>query len=318
VHRSLSLTNFTAFEESQFTFVPGVNVLVGANATGKTHLMKLLYAMQKHAVGVASSHLEGPLSAVLAPTFNVERLGRLVRRHVGVQRASIVAEWNHDRRFFGLNTRSKVLDAGGRWRNTTTPVFIPVKDMLAHSRGFGTAYRQRELDYEQVYADILDLAMLPPLRGPIAPNRAALLSALQKQMRGTVTQKNERFYLNIREGRHQASLEMPLVAEGWRKLALLWLLVQNGSLAEGKVLFWDEPEANLNPPMFAVVADVLHTLAQVGVQVFVATHSYLILQELDLRRRTDVPFQYIVLSLAMGPARSARRRLPSTARSART
>ena len=70
-----------------------------------------------------------------------------------------------------------------------------------------------------------------------------------------------------------------------RKLGLLWLLIRNGSLRPGAVLFWDEPETNLNPKLYGVVIDVLLELQRVGVQVFLATHDYVILKELDLQAK---------------------------------
>ena len=32
--------NFTVFDHAEFTFSPGVNVLIGKNGTGKTHVLK--------------------------------------------------------------------------------------------------------------------------------------------------------------------------------------------------------------------------------------------------------------------------------------
>ena len=55
--------------------------------------------------------------------------------------------------------------------------------------------------------------------------------------------------------------------------------------AEGAVLFWDEPETNLNPKLYGVVIDVLLELQRIGVQVFLATHDYVILKELDLQAK---------------------------------
>ena len=49
-HRSLRLQNFTAFADATFEFVPGVNVLVGENGTGKTHALKALYGLNDLAV----------------------------------------------------------------------------------------------------------------------------------------------------------------------------------------------------------------------------------------------------------------------------
>lgn len=48
-----------------------------------------------------------------------------------------------------------------------------------------------------------------------------------------------------------------LVAEGLRKIALLWQLIKNGTLEKGSVLFWDEPEANINPKYIPVLAELL-------------------------------------------------------------
>ena len=77
------------------------------------------------------------------------------------------------------------------------------------------------------------------------------------------------------------------MAEGIRKLALLWLLIQNGTLLQGAVVCWDEPEANLNPRLIGTVVDILLELQRMGVQVFLATHDYVVLKEFDLRKKAD-------------------------------
>ena len=55
-------------------------------------------------------------------------------------------------------------------------------------------------------------------------------------------EKKDEFYLKSGNSKQ----EFNLVAEGIRKMALLWQLVKNGTLEKGSVLFWDEPEANVN------------------------------------------------------------------------
>ena len=82
-------------------------------------------------------------------------------------------------------------------------------------------------------------------------------------------------------------MEFTLLAEGMRKLGLLWLLIQNGTLQNGSVLFWDEPETNLNPKLLGTLIEVLLQLQRAGVQVFLATHDYVILKEIDLRTRDE-------------------------------
>ena len=61
-------------------------------------------------------------------------------------------------------------------------------------------------------------------------------------------------------------------------------LIQNGVLPKGSVLFWDEPETNLNPKLFGAVMDILLELQRDGVQMFMATHDYVILEEPELHK----------------------------------
>ena len=75
---------------------------------------------------------------------------------------------------------------------------------------------------------------------------------------------------------------MPLVAEGNRKLAMLARLIATGVLMEKGVLFWDEPEANLNPILIREVAKSIVNLSHAGIQVFLATHSLFLLRELEI------------------------------------
>jgi len=77
-------------------------------------------------------------------------------------------------------------------------------------------------------------------------------------------------------------MEAHLVAEGLRKLASLMYLILNGELSKNSVLFWDEPESNLNPALIKVVAGFIKLLAENGVQLFIATHDYLLTHLLSL------------------------------------
>ena len=286
----VKLERFTAFENFDLALSPGVNVLVGANGTGKTHLMKVCYA----ACDVAKSGASFPdkLVSVFLPSGRSP--GRLVKRRGRSSTAAAevcrsgrslrVSFSNHAK-----SSRSATMKGAAGWADSSLgSVYIPVKEMLSNAPGFRSMYAAREVHFEEVYADILDRAYLPVLRGPVDQPRRRLLDALQKAVDGKVVIKNEEFFLRNRQG----ELEFSLLAEGMRKLALLWLLIQNGTLLSGSVLFWDEPETNLNPKLYGVLMDVLLELQRNGVQVFLATHDYVILEELDLRKteEDDVAF----------------------------
>jgi predicted ATP-dependent endonuclease of OLD family len=64
---------------------------------------------------------------------------------------------------------------------------------------------------------------------------------------------------------------------------MLWTLIRSGALTQSSVLFWDEPEANLNPGLVALVAEVICRMAAGGAQVHVATHSYAMIRELEFQ-----------------------------------
>lgn len=284
----VKLSHFTAFEELDLELSSGINVLVGANGTGKTHLMKVCYAACD--VSKTGASFAEKLTDVFLPSRRSP--GRLVKRQRGVGTGNAEVSRKGSRISASVTTRNKTpgsVQVSGAQRWSASPIesaYIPVKEMLSNAPGFRSLYAQREIHFEAVYADILDRAYLPPLRGPIPPKRRRLLSQLQRAIGGKVNVSKDEFFLRGAQG----NLEFTLLAEGMRKLALLWLLIQNRTLpaepgSGDYVLFWDEPETNLNPEMFGVLMDVLLELQRNGVQIFFATHSYGILKELDLRKK---------------------------------
>lgn len=98
-------------------------------------------------------------------------------------------------------------------------------------------------------------------------------------MSGKIIQENNKFYL---KQPNLGKLEMGLLAEGYRKIATIVQLIANGTIQENTILFWDEPEANINPKMLPVLSKLFIQLARMGVQLFISTHSYFIMQDLGL------------------------------------
>ena len=300
----IELENFTAFRSLQLDLCPGVNVLVGANGTGKTHLMKVCYA-------ACESRGDADFTRKLVRVFlpSGRRLGRLVRRWpddaeeatASVERGSLRLESSFRRKPRPVSLRPSTFTTdepeqdAGNWLPVES-VYIPVKEMLSNAPGFRSLYAKREIHFEDVYNDILVKAYLPALRGPVDGDRESLLAGLREAIGGEVAVDGEEFFVRSEQG----DLEFSLVAEGVRKLALLWLLIRNGTLESDSILFWDEPETNLNPKLFGVLMDVLLKLQRAGVQVFLATHDYVILKDLDLRKTEDDKVAFHALYHAEG------------------
>ena len=281
----VELECFTAFSKLTLDLSPGINVLVGANGTGKTHFMKVCHAAC-HAYKT-DGRFADKLVRVFLPSGR--SLGRLVKRQQGNSKA-IVRVFRGSLRLhssFSSQTTSGSTVKSTRskaWMdNPIESVYIPAKEVLSSAPGFRSLYETREIHFEEIYKDILDRAYTPILRGPTEPSRKRLLAILQDAIQGRVSIRHEEFFLRNRQG----NLEFSLLAEGVRKLALLWLLIQNGTLRDGSLLLWDEPETNLNPKVFGTLIKVLLELQRIGVQILLATHDYVILKELDLRSAND-------------------------------
>jgi ABC-type ATPase involved in cell division len=295
----IKLENFTAFANLDQAFSEGVNVIIGANGTGKTHLLKVLYAACAVTAGEdADTGFALKLRHVFSPYEG--RMGRLARRQSGSVKTKVVVTREGEAKLtiqFSNHTDKPddpkvTVNGEAAWKKEKLEsAYIPVKEMLAHAPGFLATAAKREIAFESVYIDIIHCAFLPKLRGAIDKDRQRLLTALQKAIDGKVIAKGEHFFLKNKQG----DLEFALLAEGMRKLALIWLLIQNGTLLSGSVLFWDEPEANLNPSLMGEVVEVILELQRLGVQVFLTTHNYVLLKEFDLRMQAKDRVRYLSL-----------------------
>jgi predicted ATP-dependent endonuclease of OLD family len=276
---------FTAFENLKVDCSPGINIFIGKNGTGKTHVLKVLYT------AISALNENKRVSDKLVDVFlpKDKNIGRLVKRKKGSSEAK-VRIWKKKSSNSGkadllrlsfTNHTKETLKWHNGWKDSKPgmAVYIPVKEMLANAPHFLSLYEKYELHFEAVYADIIHYANLPPLRGTPRQKMARLSKKLDKTIDGRVIQKQETFYLKSKRG----ELEFTLLAEGMRKLGLLSLLINNGALSKGSYLFWDEPETNLNPVLQEPIVEILLELQRMGVQIFLATHDYVFLKEFDLQ-----------------------------------
>ena len=280
--------DFTAFRELDMEFSRGINIFIGENATGKTHIMKTLYASADITTSKVEHSFAEKINRVFLPSG--DNIGRLVHRRKGrkggkvaIYRTCQSLQAELTLSVSNLMTKPEKAVIGGsqgKWsKHPIESVYIPVKEMLSNAPGFKSEYETKKLFYEEIYPDIITRALKPILRGPSDKQRKHLMSILKRSIDGTVFTKGEEFFLKCKQG----NLEFTLLAEGLRKLGLLWILINNGSLSQGSVLFWDEPETNLNPKLLKSVVEVLIELQRMGVQIFLATHNYVVLKEFDLQ-----------------------------------
>jgi predicted ATPase len=312
--KRLHLRNFTVFADAEFEFGEGLNVLVGANGTGKTHVLKAGYSVSSallRGVKIGDVYeMEGVmhvrvLERAVKNMRNVFQLpllqtSELIKRQIGDGEALICVEV--------INTEYKAEVAlslvGNLSKASSTilskeknaftliavePVFIPAKEVLTMG-WLLSLYARREIPIDETYPDLLRLLSGPSLR---QPQPAHIVEKLAQLIGGKVEEEGGHFYL---AAENQPRLEMNLVAEGMRKFATLYKLLANGTLTPETTLFWDEPEANLNPALLKELAAILTDLAQAGFQIILATHSLFLMRELHiLAQRKKKPVRYFGL-----------------------
>jgi ABC-type polar amino acid transport system ATPase subunit len=170
-------------------------------------------------------------------------------------------------------------------------VFIPVAEMLSHSKGLLALDKKLKMPYDQTEIDVLMNAELPETREVSAVTQKLLIQ-ISEVISGEVVYENDSFFVVKREGR-----KVPFAdeASGFQKFGLLWRLLRNGLIEDGSILFWDEPEASINPELIPTLVDILLTLQNSGVQIFIATHNYDMAQWIEINRTPESVIRYFNL-----------------------
>ena len=256
----LRIRNFTVFAESDFQFVRGLNVIVGTNGTGKTHVLKLCYVAESARFNISkqftSDQLKSPIFSSTAWTGILRK--SLLDVFLSSQIAPLI-RWNAKNEaevtiYFDANEVLQFeLTSAGEDENRATasiststastinveafrPVFIPAKEILTLSWMLPGS-EQLIAPIEKNYLDLLNQLRLLPLRKPESTQAIQILTDV---LGGEVQEKDDKYYLVNSDGRRTA---ISMLAEGLRKFGTLQKLLANGGLTKNTTLYWDEPEA---------------------------------------------------------------------------
>ena len=278
--KSIEVKNFTVFENFKCEFSPSINLFIGENGTGKTHLLKLLYAA---AIRHAGNELP-LLTRLFGNNFRIEGLQtfQINDNPPEMLGGSIFAGFTDA----NGNIASSMPDASIKVMLDTNcpPAFIPAKEFLSMAELTRVADEyKKKLGIDMTILDIIEKAkkLMPDKLSPFAQKIA---NKLEDEFGGEVffDEKDETFWVYKHDG---TKVPFTSEAEGYKKLGLLWQLVMNRSIKENMVLFWDEPDANLNPKLMPVVVEILVEMARNGVQIFLATHDYNLMKYFGIKKQ---------------------------------
>lgn len=295
----IKLKNFTVFKDFQLNFSPNINIFVGENGTGKTHLLKAIYAAcevsqhqnkngtdyftkcfnenQRYANLLHDKNFS-KLTVSIVPTETEKKYVtgtevNPVGGFVNEEAAKEYAEKNADRNYLSTYLIEVPQD------KKFLAAFIPCKDMLTHSNGFlAMANTYQNFPFDKTLTDIVAKNSRWKMKSP-PPIAKSILPVLEEMIDGEVIFENEDFFIKKRDGR---KIIFNIEAEGLKKIGLLWQLLMTNSISEDSILLWDEPEANLNPKFLPKLAECLLQLSRSGVQIFLSTHNYIFAKYFDV------------------------------------
>lgn len=310
--KRLSLKNFMLFSELELPVSGGINIILGDNSTGKTTLLKTMYtvlcAYSKIQEDSTKEEIELSFAKKFQGVFRPDQksIGRLTSRKQGRNKTHIEIETEEKEKItinFGTQSTKRAevglpSKAGAGTKKKFQPIYFPPKEIISATENYSSLYDDYDIAFEETYYDLARLLDRPLKKGANTAQQNQVLEKFEKIMSGKVVQRDKRFYLNIQGS---GEFEMGLVSEGYRKLATVLYLISSGSLDRNSILFWDEPETNMNPRMICPIVEAIMELAKMGVQVFIATHDYFVMQEFNLaaiygtNRRSAVDINFISL-----------------------
>ena len=315
--KSIVIENFTVFKNEQLEFSNGLNVVVGENSTGKSHLLKLLYSLimgMNHFVYSYADYYERKMigDEAISEAIEISLMGIFkpdeLMNLISYDKDKCFININFDKYTISFCFKSHFSDnnhISAEEKNLPTDffekssIFIPAKEMLSFYEGFIPLYENRETSFDIIYYNLARSLGLSALKSIDSyPIESKLLSRLEEIIEGKILLERGRFYLVSNSNGQET--EIALIAEGLRKIATIAQLIANGSLNKNSILFWDEPEANLNPRLIKKMAEVLVELSRAGMQVFIATHSLFLVKELEILKSREDKVKYFGLGLNQG------------------
>ncbi len=296
--KTIEISNIMVFQRHwekdsdsfRLEFCDGINVLIGENGVGKTTILKMIYAAAQ--CSVSQTAQENPKRLLRFFSNSLKDSDALKNEVYKEDCYYRISDGIHS--YEDSMSHKDILNSNEWLRLNIQSVFIPTTEMLSHANGFLALNQKYKMPFDGTQIDIIVNASLPETR-EIPSVMKGILNKLSSVIDGTVILENDSFYVLKNDGR---KVDFSLEAEGLRKLGLIWKLIRNGLLENGTILLWDEPEANLNPELYSLVAEILLELQKNGVQVFVATHSYNFAKYLEIRRsfREQVKFHNLYKS----------------------
>jgi len=294
---SLKIDNFTLFNKEELKFSKGINVFIGENGTGKSQILKLIYSLTGanntfyKKKSNKETHLAEQIVEEMNDTFRVPNIQNLISFNSNKNKADICIQFSTYSIDYSITEHSNSQVKINNFINNGFEqkiVFIPAKEILSNFKRFATLWEEYYISFDKTFYNLVKALNRPLLKD--TSSFESINKSLEDILKGEIVQLNGEFYLKRKiDGKLIIS---SMIAEGLRKIGTVSYLLRNKSLTNGSVLIWDEPESNLNPKLIKEIAKLFIILEDFGVQIFIATHSLFLVNEIEILREKENNIKY--------------------------
>jgi len=160
-------------------------------------------------------------------------------------------------------------------------VFLPAKEVLSLQKIIlKSREREQDFGFDDTYLDLPRALAQSTTQGKNYQEFADSRRRLEAILRGKIEFDAASERWRFRSGGDLFPIGM--TAEGVKKIAILDTLLGNRYLTPESIIFIDEPESALHPSALIQLLDIVATLANRGIQFFMASHSYFVVKKLFL------------------------------------
>jgi AAA15 family ATPase/GTPase len=286
----MELHNFGPLAKITWDRLGKINLVIGGNGAGKTFLLKSLYTvlrtLEEYKRGSNPRSAADILLDKLHWTFQADKIGDLVSK--GASEGLSFKCWLDDQEFsygFGKDTTKQIqLLENHVPPRSSNSVFLPAKEVLSLQpiilRSRDT---EQEFGFDDTYLDLARALRQSTKKGNNFPEFASSRKSLEAMLGGKIDFDEKAKRWQFKRGGQR--FPIGVAAEGIKKIAILDTLLGNRYLDLESIIFIDEPESALHPVALSRLLDIVATLAERGIQFFLASHSYFVIKKLYLIAR---------------------------------
>lgn len=284
---SVELKNFGPIGRLDWKKLGKINLIIGSNSSGKTFLLKAIYAAMRTLEDYRRGDDQRSASEILASklywTFQPEKIGDLVNKQAD---SALSFKFTLDNRNFNYSFGKDTTKVIANLENHVSPrtsnsIFLPAKEVLSlHQIILKSREQDNVFGFDDTYLDLARALRQSPTKGRSSQEFAQSRQSLEGMFGGKIEYDEASNRWQFKKGNQK--FPIGVTAESIKKIAILDTLLGNRYLSDDSIIFIDELEAALHPEAISKLIDIVAKLAERGVQFFIASHSYFVVKKMFL------------------------------------